>query len=185
MIAFIIFISILVIVGVLFMAKYNGIIRLKNKRDQSFADIDVQLKQRFDLVPQLLETVKGYAKHEKELLENVTKARTSFLNASSVDGKVEANNMLTGALNGLFAVAENYPDLKASQNFMAFQNELSDIENKLAASRRFFNSATTEYNTYIQLFPNNIISGVFGFSDLPLFEIENREDVSKAPQISF
>lgn len=187
MIPFFILLGVVVVLGLFVMTKYNGMVTLKNKREQSFADIDVQLKQRFDLVPQLLDTVKGYAKHEKELLENVTKARTSFLGASSVDDKVEANNMLTGALKSLFAVSENYPDLKASQNFMQFQNELSDIENKLAAARRFFNNATTEYNTYIQMFPANVISGMFGFKNLELFEIaaDDRDVYEKAPEIKF
>ncbi len=182
-----IIVTVAVVFGFYIMMKYNGIITLKNKRDQSFADIDVQLKQRFDLVPQLLETVKGYMKHEKEVLEGVTQARTNFLNADSVDSKVDANNMLTGTLKSLFAVSENYPDLKASQNFQSFQTELSDIENKLAASRRFFNNATTEYNTYIQMVPANIIAKMFSFVTLPLFEIEEgqRNAVEKAPSIQF
>lgn len=125
---------------------YNRIVTLKNNRDNAFADIDVQLLNRFDLVANLVETVKGYAKHEKETLQSLTDARTSFMHATSVDNKLEANNQLTGALKTLFAVAENYPDLKANTNFLQLQADLSDIENKLAAARRFFNSTTKEFN---------------------------------------
>ena len=168
------------------MAKYNGMITLRNKRNQSFSDIDVQLKQRFDLIPQLIESVKGYMKHEAGTLENVTKARTSFLNAGSTDEKVAADNMLSGALKSIFAVSENYPDLKASQNFLQLQSEMSDIENKLAAARRFFNNATTEFNTYIQMFPANIIAKNMGFSELELFKTdESREDLNKVPTVKF
>ncbi len=164
--------------GFVVMQKYNGIIQLRNVREQAFANIDVQLKQRFDLIPNLLETVKWYAKHEKETLENITKARTRFLDASangSTSGKVQADNMLTGALKSLFAVSENYPELKANTNFLQFQTELSDIENKIAASRRWFNAATQEYNTYIQMFPTNIIAGMFGFKKSEMFEADNNE----------
>ena len=132
------------------------------------------------------DAVKGYMKHEQSTLENVTKARTSFMNANNTESKIEADNMLAGALKSLFAVSENYPDLKASQNFMHLQTEISDIENKLAASRRFFNSTTTEYNTYIQVFPNSIIAGMFGFKSLMLFKAsESKEELNKAPKIDF
>jgi LemA protein len=168
------------------MSKYNGMVTLRNKRNQSFSDIDVQLKQRFDLIPQLIESVKGYMKHEAGTLENVTKARTSFLNAGSTDEKIAADNMLSGALKSIFAVSENYPDLKASQNFLQLQSEMSDIENKLAAARRFFNNATTEFNTYIQMFPANIIAQNMGFSALELFQTEEpREMLNKAPEVKF
>ncbi|MCH8519061.1 LemA family protein [Candidatus Gracilibacteria bacterium] len=156
--------------------KYNAIVKLRNIRNQSFADIDVQLKLRFDLIPNLIETVKGYATHEKETLENVTKARTSFLNAGGIEDKMQADNMLTGALKSLFAVSENYPDLKANQNFLQMQTELSDIENKIAAARRFFNNATQEYNTYIQMFPSNIIAGMFNFKEEALFGVSTPEE---------
>ena len=160
--------------------KYNAIVTLRNVRSQSFADIDVQLKLRFDLIPNLVETVKWFATHEKETLENVTKARTSFMNAWGIEDKMQADNMLTGALKTLFAVSENYPDLKANQNFLQMQSELSDIENKIAAARRFFNNATQEYNTYIQLFPSNIIAWAFNFKEENLFSVsapEERENV--------
>lgn len=155
---------------------YNRIIKLQNNRDNAFADIDVQLKQRFDLLPNLIETVKGYMKHEKEVLENVTAARTNFMDASSVDDKLGAENMLSGALKSLFAVSENYPDLKANQNFMELQNEMSDIENKIAAARRFFNNATKEFNNGIETFPANMVAGMFGFKEATMFEITDAKE---------
>ena len=176
--------------GVLFLiviwaiSLYNRLVSLKNNRENAFADIDVQLKLRFDLVENLVNTVKGYAAHEKETLQNLTDARTSFLHANGVEGKLEANNQLTGALKTLFAVAENYPDLKANQNFLELQSELSDIENKLAAARRFFNSATREYNTSIQSFPSNLIANHFGFTQVEFFELDD-EAAKKAPKVQF
>lgn len=177
---------IVVLPAIYIMIKYNGMVALRNKRNQSFSDIDVQLKQRFDLIPQLIETVKGYMKHEAGTLENVTKARTSFLNAGNPDDKIAADNMLAGALKSIFAVAENYPDLKANQNFLHLQTEMSDIENKLAAARRFFNSATTEFNTYIQMFPANLLAAPLGFKQLTLFQAdESREELKKTPTVKF
>ena len=176
--------------GVLFLiviwaiSLYNRLVSLKNNRENAFADIDVQLKLRFDLVENLVNTVKGYATHEKETLQNLTDARTSFLHANGVEGKLEANNQLTGALKTLFAVAENYPDLKANQNFLELQSELSDIENKLAAARRFFNSTTREYNTSIQSFPSNLIANHFGFTQVEFFELDD-EAAKKAPKVQF
>lgn len=140
---------------------YNGLVALKNNRENAFADIDVQLLNRFDLVENLVSTVKGYAAHEKTTLQGLTDARTRFMSAQTVDAKLEASNQLTGALKSLFAVSENYPDLKANTNFLQLQNELSDIENKLAAARRFFNATTKEYNTAIQTFPGNLIAKHF------------------------
>ena len=143
---------------------YNRLVSLKNNRENAFADIDVQLKLRFDLVENLVNTVKGYATHEKETLQNLTDARTSFLHANGVEGKLEANNQLTGALKSLFAVAENYPDLKAN--------------------RRFFNSATREYNTSIQSFPSNLIANHFGFTQVEFFELDD-EAAKSAPKVQF
>lgn len=140
---------------------YNGLVALKNNRENAFADIDVQLLNRFDLVENLVSTVKGYAAHEKATLQGLTDARTRFMSAQTVDAKLEASNQLTGALKSLFAVSENYPDLKANTNFLQLQNELSDIENKLAAARRFFNATTKEYNTAIQTFPGNLVAKHF------------------------
>jgi len=180
-----IIIWVIVVLSIYVVSQYNGIIKLRNNRENAFADIDTQLKLRFDLVPNLVNTVKWYAKHEKELLENVTKARTEFLGAGSVDAKMDANNMLTNALKSMFAVSENYPDLKANQNFMQMQTELSDIENKIAASRRFFNSATKEFNNHLETFPTNIIGGMFNFSRMKSFELENREEESKSVEVKF
>lgn len=168
---------------------YNRMVALRQTRNNAFSDIDVQLKQRYNLVPQLVETVKGYAKHEKETFQNVTDARAQVSNAGSGAGekRVKAEGLLGGALMGLLAVAENYPDLKADQNFQHLMSELSDIENKLAAARRFFNSATNEYNTMIQQFPANLIAGPFGFHTEPFFEVgdELAQAVQKAPDIKF
>lgn len=167
---------------------YNRIVALKQSRNNAFSDIDVQLKQRYNLVPQLVETVKGYATHEKELLEKVTNARADAMNTKGMGGnKGAAEAVLGGAMMNLLAVAENYPDLKANENFNNLQNELSDIENKLAAARRFFNNATSEYNTGIQQFPAVLIAKMFGFKEEEFFELEatEAEAVKKAPEISF
>ncbi len=183
---FLIFIVIIVAIGLFVMKKYNGIILRKNKRDQSFSDIDVNLKQRFDMIPQLLETVKGYMKHEKDVLETLTKARTGFMNAQNVEDKIAADNMLSGALKTLFAVSESYPDLKASTNFTQFQLEIANIENKLSTVRSYFNETTTNFNTYIEMFPASIIASMFGYKRLPLFETsETREELEKTPEIKF
>ena len=166
---------------------YNNLVKLRNNRENAFANIDVQLKQRFDLVPQLVATVKGYAAHEKELLENITAARTAGVNASSIDDKIKADQQLTSALAGLRIQVEAYPDLKANQNFMQWQGELADIENKLAAVRRYFNSATRELNNAVETFPGNIFAGMFGFHKEAMYEIEasQRAAVEKAPEIKF
>lgn len=163
---------------------YNGLVALKNNRENAFADIDVQLLNRFDLVENLVSTVKGYAAHEKATLQGLTDARTHFMSAQTVDAKLEASNQLTGALKSLFAVSENYPDLKANTNFLQLQNELSDIENKLAAARRFFNATTKEYNTAIQTFPGNLIAKHFWHTQVPFFELEDQA-VKKAPKVEF
>lgn len=166
-------------------SKYNWIISLRNNRQNAFADIDVQLKLRFDLLPNLVETVKWYASHEQAIYNEIMKARQAYSWAQSVDAKINANTELTWALWRLFAVVESNPELKANQNFLQLQWELSDIENKLAASRRFFNSSTNEYNTYIQSFPTNIVAWIFAFKDAQSFEVENRTELEKAPKISF
>lgn len=183
----IIIIVIVVGLGMLVAGIYNNLVKLRNNRENAFADIDVQLKQRFDLVPQLVATVQGYATHEKELLENITAARTAGVNASSIDDKIKADQQLTSALAGLKIQVEAYPDLKANQNFMQLQGELADIENKLAAVRRFFNSATRELNNAVQTFPGNIFAGMFGFHKEAMYEIEasQRAAVEKAPEIKF
>jgi LemA protein len=167
---------------------YNRMVALRQSRNNAFSDIDVQLKQRYNLVPQLVETVKGYAAHEKTTFENVTKARAEVAQASGAGpGRMKAEGALSGALMGLFGIVENYPQLKADQNFQQLMAELSDIENKIAAARRFFNSATNEYNTQVQQFPANIVAGMFGFKSEPFFEIEDalHEAVQKAPEVKF
>lgn len=166
---------------------YNRLVALRQNRRQSFADIDVQLKQRFDLVPQLVETVKGYAAHEKGVFEKVTAARAGVKAAKNVDQRVEAENMLTRAMMGLYAVAENYPDLKANANFQQLMTELSDIENKLAAARRFFNNATAELNTAIEQFPAVLFAALLGFHKEEFFEVPeaDRAVYDKAPQVKF
>ena len=166
---------------------YNGLVRLRNRRQNAFADIDVQLRQRHDLVPQLVETVKGYAGHEKEVLYRVTEARAAAMNATSIDDKIQAEQKLTNALQGLKVSVEAYPDLKANQNFLQLQEELSDIENKLAAARRFFNGATTEYNNAVESFPGNLVARNFGFNREMFFDLgtEGRRQMEEPPSIKF
>ncbi|MBQ2586781.1 MAG: LemA family protein [Bacteroidaceae bacterium] len=187
MVTTIIIIAVVAVIILAIIGMYNNLVKLRNNRENAFADIDVQLKQRFDLVPQLVATVKGYATHEKELLENITAARTAGVNATSIDDKIKADQQLTSALAGLKVQVEAYPDLKANQNFMQLQGELADIENKLAAVRRYFNSATRELNTAVQSFPSNIFAGMFGFHKEAMYEIEasQRAEVEKAPEIKF
>lgn len=182
----IIAVAIVVILIAWLVSMYNGLVKLRNNRENAFANIDVQLKQRFDLVPQLVSTVKGYATHEKELLEKVTAARAAAMNAATVDEKVAADKALSGALSGLRVSLEAYPELKANQNFLQLQTELSDIENKLSAARRFFNSSTREFNNACEVFPSNIIAGIFNFRRAAMYEAtESREDLNKAPDIKF
>lgn len=166
---------------------YNNLVALRNNRENAFANIDVQLKQRYDLIPNLVNTVKGYAEHEKGLLERVTAARTAAMGATSMNDKIQAENALSSALAGLKVSVEAYPDLKANQNFMQLQSELADIENKLAAVRRFFNSATKELNTAVQSFPAVLFAGMFGFHQEPMFEVpqEERAAIQKAPEVKF
>ncbi len=166
---------------------YNNLVKLRNNRENAFANIDVQLKQRHDLVPQLVSTVKGYATHEREVLQRVTEARTAAMGATGINDKINAENALTSALAGLKVSLEAYPDLKANQNFMHLQTELSDLENKLAAARRFFNSTTRELNNAVETFPSNIFAKMFKFGKEPMFEVpqEERAVYDKAPEIKF
>jgi LemA protein len=163
---------------------YNGLVRLKVAIENAWAQIDVQLKRRHDLIPNLVETVKGYAGHERETLEKVIQARNMAINAQGVAAKAEAENMLTGALKSIFALAEAYPNLKANENFLALQEELSSTENKVAFSRQFYNDQTMSYNQRIQLFPTNIIAGMFGFVRREFFEVK-AEAEREAPKVSF
>ena len=166
---------------------YNNLVKLRNNRENAFANIDVQLKQRHDLVPQLVATVKGYAAHEKDVFQKVTEARAAAMGATSINDKIQAENMLTSALSGLKVSLEAYPELKANQNFLQLQSEVADLENKLAAVRRFFNSATIELNNAVQTFPSNIFANMFGFHKEPMFEVpqEQRAEMDKAPDIQF
>lgn len=171
-----------------FILLYNRLVALRQTRNNAFSDIDVQLKQRFNLIPNLVETVKGYATHEKQLFENVTAARAQVGRTEGAGTeRMAAETMLGGALGRLLAVAENYPQLKADANFRQLMGELSDIENKIAAARRFFNSATNELNTAVQQFPANLIAGMFGFKTEPFFEISPEEEaaVRKVPNVKF
>lgn len=155
---------------------YNSLVVMKNRVDEAWSDIDVQLKRRHDLIPNLVATVKGYAAHESQVFESVTQARAQAVSAGSVGEKAEAENMLTGALRSLFAVAEAYPDLKASENFLRLQEDLTDTENKLMASRRFYNGVTRDYNIRTETFPSNMVASAFGFGRREFFEIENPEE---------
>ena len=164
-----------VVILVVVIAIYNSIIRLRNQVRNSWAQIDVQLKRRSDLIPNLVNTVKGYAKHEKELLENVTKARTAMMGAQTIGEKAETSNVLSGALKSLFAVSENYPDLKANQNFMQLQEEITGTENKISYARQHYNDMVMVYNTKIETVPNNIFAGIFNFKTEESFEATEQE----------
>jgi LemA protein len=171
----IIAIIVIVFLGFWVAFSYNSFMRLVNRGKEAWADIDVQLKRRYDLIPNLVQTVKGYALHESQAFEKVTQARSAAIGARSINEKGEAENMLSGALKNLFAVAEAYPDLKANQNFLNLQNELSDTENKIQAARRFYNGNVMSLNTKVDSFPSNIIAGFFKISKMDFFELENEE----------
>ena len=182
----VIILIVIAVVVIWVIAIYNALVRLKNNRENAFADIDVQLKQRHDLVPQLIGAVKGYMEHEAGTLSAITEARNKAMGASSINDKIAAEQQLSSALSGFSIQVEAYPDLKASSNFMQLQNELSDIENKLAAVRRFFNSATKELNIAVQKFPNVLFASMFGFKEEEMFDLgENRASHEKAPEVKF
>jgi LemA protein len=182
-----IIVAVVVILIIWVVSIYNGLVRLRQNRENAFADIDVQLKQRHDLVPQLIGAVKGYMEHERETLEAVTNARQKAMGASNINDKISAEKELSNALSGLSIQVEAYPDLKANSNFMHLQTELADIENKLAAVRRFFNSATKELNISVQRFPNMLFAGSFGFKSEAMFDLGelSRENMDKAPEVKF
>lgn len=163
---------------------YNRLITLSQRVKEGESDIDVQLKRRADLIPNLVETVKGYASHEREVFEKVTQARSALLSAKTLKEEIEADNILTSALKTLFAVAESYPDLKANQNFLELQRELRDAEDKIMSARRFYNAVVMEYNSYIQQFPSNIIAQIFNFKPAEYFELETPEE-RETPKVSF
>lgn len=170
---------IVAIVAIWLIATYNGLIKSKNRVDEAFSDVDVQLKRRYDLIPNLIETVKGYAKYESETFQKVTEARNMAMSANNKEGNIkesaEAENMLSSTLKSIFALSENYPDLKANQNFLKLQDELSDTENKIQASRRFYNGNVRDFNTKIQVFPTNVIAGILKFNQYDFFEAETSE----------
>jgi LemA protein len=182
----VIVLAIIVVAVVWAIGVYNGLVSMRQRVNQAFADIDVQLRQRHDLIPNLVETVKGYAAHERGTLDDVVKARNAAITAQGPAQQAAAENQLTGALRQLFALSENYPDLKASSNFQQLQAELSDLENKIAASRRFFNNAVQEYNTGIQRFPAALFASSFGFAPKSFFDLgEDRVTVGEAPAVKF
>ncbi len=170
---------VLVLIGVFVWSLYNGLVTAKARIDEAWSGIDVQLKRRTDLIPNLVETVKGYAAHEKSVFENVTKARSALMGATTPQAAAEANNQLTGALKSLFAVAENYPDLKASQNFLELQQQLGDTEDKIAYSRQFYNTNVLDYNVMIKVFPNVLLASPLGFKPAEFFKAaeEEKEEV--------
>lgn len=173
----------LVILAVFTVAIYNGLVGSRNRVKNAWSQIDVQLKRRADLIPNLVETVKGYAKHEKTVFEEVTKARASLMNAKTVQENAEANNMLTDTLKSLFAVAENYPELQANENFLELQGQLEETEDKIAYSRQFYNDTVLIYNNKCQMFPSNILARQFSFTESEFFEIE--ESAKEVPKVEF
>ncbi|WP_409433886.1 LemA family protein [Litorimonas sp. RW-G-Af-16] len=183
---FLVLLGILAAVAMLLVGIYNRLVALRQTTNQAWSDIEVQLKQRQDLVPQLVNTVKGYASHEKSTFEEVVKARNAAVNADTVKGQAAAEGMLSQALGKLFALAEAYPELKANENFLQLQDQLADVENKIAASRRFYNNAVQEYNTGREQFPAVIFAGMFGFQERDFFEApEGREVLQTPPEVNF
>lgn len=175
---------IIIVFGLWVVVAYNSLVQLKIRSEEAWSDIDVQLKRRYDLIPNLVDTVKGYAKHEKKVFEAVTEARTAAMGAKDIKGQEQAENQLTAALKSVFAVAEAYPDLKASANFGKLQDELSDTENKIEAARRFYNANVRDLNTKIQSFPSNLIASTFNFKQKELFEIEEALQ-RETPKVNF
>ena len=186
MIVVLFFLGIIFLVLLMAISLYNRLVKLRNNREQAFADVDVQLKQRHDMIPQLVDTVKGYMVHERGVLTEVTEARSNAIRATTINEKIVAENRLSSALDGLKVSVEAYPDLKANQNFMDLQNEIADIENKIAAARRFFNSATKELNVATEMFPSNLIATLFNFKREPMFELgDQRVAAEQPPKIQF
>jgi LemA protein len=179
-----IILGIVILLALWIIFAFNDLVKLKNRAKEAWADIDVQLKRRYDLIPNLVETVKGYAAHEKDLFEKVTEARTKAMGAQTLKDKGEAENILSGTLKTLFAVAENYPDLKASVNFLELQRDLSDTEDKIQAARRFYNGNVRDLNIKVESFPSNIIASSFGFGKMELFELETAAE-REAPKVEF
>ncbi len=178
--------AVVAVLGIYLVATYNGFVNAINRAKEAWADIDVQLKRRWDLIPNLVETVKGYAAHEGSVFEGVTKARAAAMSATGVQGHAEAENMLAGALKSVFAIAEAYPELKANENFLELQRELSDTENKLQAARRFYNSTVMTLKNMLEQFPSNIVGSIGGFKGMDFFELSADEAAAKNPvKVSF
>lgn len=177
--------GLLAVLGIFLWATYNSLVTLKVRVDEAWSDITVQLKRRADLIPNLVNSVKGYASHESGVFEKVTEARSAVMDAKGVKETADAENMLEGALKSLFAVAEAYPDLKANENFLQLQNELVDTEDKIQASRRFYNGGVRDLNTKIQIFPNNVFAGMLGFKEREFFEVEDMASVEKPVEVKF
>lgn len=180
-----IFLIILALIVLWLILMYNGLVTSRNRVEEAWADIEVQLKRRYDLIPNLVNTVKGYAKQESGVLTKVTEMRTLAMGAQNLQEKAKDENMLTGALKSLFAVAENYPDLKSNQNFMQLQTDLTDTEDKVQAARRFYNGNVRDYNTKLQTFPANMIAGPFGFSGKPFFDIDEKGAEGQPVNVQF
>ena len=183
MIAIIVIVAIVVLIALIFVVQYNGLVRLRNRIDNAWSQIDVQLQRRHDLIPNLVETVKGYAAHEKDTLERVVQARNQAVSAQGPAAQGQAENVLTGALRQLFAVAEAYPDLKANQNFLNLQEELTSTEDRVAYARQFYNDTVLKYNNKIQTIPSNVIAGMFSFQEREYFEGE--EEARSVPRVQF
>jgi len=177
--------GIIVLALIIGVAIYNGLVTIKARTEEAWSDITVQLKRRYDLIPNLVNTVQGYATHEKEVFEKVTEARANALNAQGVKATAEAENQFEGALKSLFAVSENYPQLKASENFQQLQAQLTDTEDKIMASRRFYNGAARDLNIKIDTFPSSIVATMFGFKKRDFFEVENEAEVEKPVEVKF
>lgn len=178
-------IAIIVLILLILVALYNSLIRSRNRVDEAWSDIEVQLKRRYDLIPNLVETVKGYAAHESGVFERVTAARSQAMQAGGMAEKLKDENMLSGALKSLFAVAENYPDLKANQNFIQLQSDLTDTEDKIQAARRFYNGTVRDYNTKLQVFPTNLFASAFGFKVREFFDIDEKGAEGQPVQVKF
>ncbi len=181
----IIAVTVLALVFITAVVLYNGLVQARMRADEAWSDIAIQLKRRLDLIPNLVNTVKGYATHERETLENLTAARAAAAGATGINQKAEAEAQLSGALGRLFAVAENYPDLKANENFKALQDELIDTEDKIQAARRFYNTCVRDYNTRQQVFPTSLFSRMLGFTHRDFFAIENRAAAEQPVQVNF
>lgn len=180
----VILLAVFFVLSLLLVGIYNSLIKLKNRALEAWSDIDIQLKRRYNLIPNLVNTVKGYASHEREVFENVTQARSKAMTAEDLGDKAKAENMLSQTLKSLFAVAENYPDLKASQNFLQLQNEIRDSEDKIQAARRFYNSNVRDMNIKVESFPSNMVASIFGFKKMDLFEMDD-EAARSVPEVTF